>query len=143
MTKTLLKDRVMTYDQFEKLKKHIEKVISFDESNLTSKLSEFSRIYSNLSNICVDEELYISELKSEQASLLSDIQDSIKTGRILYENKDEIKIKMNGDIRIKEINLEISKREIMVRYIQIQQQNLTNLRYDVTNFIKWKEYEAG
>jgi hypothetical protein len=50
---------------------------------------------------------------------------------------------MNGDVRLKELNLEIAKRETMIRYIQTQQENLKSLRFDVSNFIKWKEYESG
>lgn len=143
MTTKPLKDTVMTYEQFAKLKTHLEKSLTFSEQNLTSKLQEFTKIYSSLTNICVDEELYLGELRSELATLLSDVQDSIKTGRILYDNREEVKIKMNGDVRLKELNLEISKRETMIRYIQTQQENLKSLRYDVTNFIRWKEYEAG
>jgi hypothetical protein len=77
------------------------------------------------------------------ATLLSEVQDSIKTGRILYDNREEVKIRMNGDVRLKELNLEIAKRETMIRYIQTQQENLKSLRFDVSNFIKWKEYESG
>ena len=140
---TALKNKVMTYSQFEQLKSYLEKSLTFNEQNLTSKLQEFTKIYSSLTNICVDEELYVAELRSELATLLSDVQDSIKTGRILYDNREEVKIKMNGDVRLKELNLEISKRETMIRYIQTQQENLKSLRYDVTNFIRWKEYESG
>lgn len=143
MTTKPLKDLVMTYDQFTKLKTHLEKSLTFSEQNLSSKLQEFTKIYSSLTNICVDEELYLAELRSELATLLSDVQDSIKTGRILYDNREEVKIKMNGDVRLKELNLEISKRETIMRYIQSQQENIKSLRYDVTNFIRWKEYEAG
>jgi hypothetical protein len=82
-------------------------------------------------------------LRSELATLLSEVQDSIKTGRILYDNREEVKIKMNGDVRLKELNLEIAKRETMIRYLQTQQENLKSLRFDVSNFIKWKEYESG
>lgn len=143
MTTTSLKDSVMTYKQFDKLKNWFEETLSFDETNLSSKLQNFSKWYSQITNICVSEELYVAELRSELASLLADVQDSIKTGRILYDNREEVKIKMNGDSRLKEINLEIAKRETMIRYIQTQQDNLKSLRYDITNFIKWKEYESG
>lgn len=143
MTTTSLKDSVMTYSQFEDLKSWLERVLAFDETNLSSKLQSFTKWYSNLSNICVSEELYVAELRSELATLLSDVQDSIKTGRILYDNREEFKIRMNGDIRLKELNLEIAKRETMIRYIQTQQENLKSLRFDVSNFIRWKEYEAG
>lgn len=143
MTTKPLKNLVMTYDQFAQLKAYLEKSLTFNESNLSSKLQEFTKIYSNLTNICVDEELYVAELRSDLATILSDVQDSIKTGRILYDNREEVKIKMNGDAKLKELNLEISKRETMIRYIQTQQENLKSLRYDVTNFIRWKEYEGG
>lgn len=144
MTQTAsLKDSVMTYSQFEKLKDWLETTLTFDETNLSSKLQSFTKWYSSLTNICVSEELYVAELRSELATLLSEVQDSIKTGRILYDNREEVKIRMNGDVRLKELNLEIAKRETMIRYLQTQQENLKSLRFDVSNFIKWKEYESG
>jgi hypothetical protein len=60
MTNTAsLKDTVMTYDQFEKLKSWLETTLTFDETNLSSKLQSFTKWYSSLTNICVSEELYI------------------------------------------------------------------------------------
>jgi len=140
---TTYKDKAITYDQFEQLKTVMERELVFDELTLSSKLQKLTRIYSNLTGICTNEEMYVSELRSELSSILSDVQDSIKTGRILYDNREEVKIKMNGDVRLKEINLEIAKRETIIGYIHSQQENIKSLRYDITNFIKWKEYEAG
>ncbi len=140
-----LKQIVMTYDQFCDLKSRLEKFITFSEdgSDLSQKLSKISSIYSKLSNMAADEEMYIAELTSEKAQILATVQDDVKRGRVNYDNKEEMSIKINGDVRLKELNIEIGQREIMVNYIRLQQKNLTEMRYDITNFIKWEEYKNG
>lgn len=138
-----LKDKVLTYEEFEKLKLTLDKMICFNEDTIEKDIRKFGNLYSNLTNVFVNEQLYINELQSELSKAEADVQDSIKSGRVLYDNREEFKIKMRGDATIRELNLEISKRQTFIDYIKEQQSNIRSVRFDISNYIKWKKYLAG
>lgn len=138
-----LKDKVLTYEEFEKLKLTLDKMISFNEDTVEKDIRKFGNLYSNLTNVYINEQLYINELQSELSKAEADVQDSIKSGRVLYDNREEFKIKMRGDATIRELNLEISKRQTFIDYIKEQQSNIKSVRFDISNYIKWKKYLAG
>lgn len=137
--------RAFTYEQFERFKNYMSRFFTLDPTGRdnTEKLCKISKMKSDIINqISVEREILI-DLKNKLDQNKAIVQDDIKKHSNLYDTKNEILIKMNGDPRITKISLEINKRELYIEYLLEQKENLKEFLYSLKYHLDYRRFENG
>ncbi|MFW6173021.1 MAG: recombination mediator protein UvsY [Elusimicrobiota bacterium] len=134
----------MKNEDFQKLKKFVEKELKIEESNVMEKSIQLSNLYTKFLQI------YTRELKN----LKSKHHEKAKTYGELYhhykfkfdyqlDTKAEVESYIRADDKYYQIALEYSNLEVQVKYLEQILEQINNLGFRIKNYIDLKKISLG
>ena len=130
----------MTYDQFDNLKTTMTKFFDDPSKDKYTKINKYRSILINQISV---ESSYRKELITKLDEIKSNVLDDIKKHSNLYDNANEMKIKMNGDPKVCSIQREINQRDIIIEYMLEQNSNLKDYAFALKLEFEYRRFENG
>lgn len=130
----------MTYDQFDNLKATMTKFFDDPSKDKYTKINKYRSILINQISV---ESSYRKELITKLDEIKSNVLDDIKKHSNLYDNANEMKIKMNGDPKVCAVQREINQRDIIIEYMLEQNSNLKDYAFALKLEFEYRRFENG
>lgn len=134
----------MKNEDFQKLKKFVEKELKIEESNVMEKSIQLSNLYTKFLQIYTRELKNLKSKHHEKAKVYGELYHHYKF-KFDYQldTKAEVESYIRADDKYYQIALEYSNLEVQVKYLEQILEQINNLGFRIKNYIDLKKISLG
>jgi len=134
----------MKIEDFKKLKLKVENDLLVDETNAAEKSLNFSRLYSKYVSLYMQELRILKNLSAEKDKIYGELYHKFKfKSDYQLDSNKEIDVYVKADDKYYNKCLDFQNQEIIVSYLEMTLQNITNTGYRIKNFIELLKLKMG
>lgn len=134
----------MNLAQLKTYLKKIEKYITFDESNILQKTSNFPILTHKLINLLTDEIKNLKDLELQKKVKYGKLYKYYKTeDDYNWSNKLEIDSQIYSHKDYVKVCQDLNEEELVVKRLEETLDNVKKISFHIRNFIEWKKFTEG
>ena len=134
----------MELETFKKLKKITNERLLWTEETILETEKNLSKFYQEYQDVFSTEKLEHLDLITEKERIYGVLYEKFKyNDNKEWDSKAEIESQIKKQKEYTDICIKINRQQVIVEYLENTLKNITNISYNVREFIKWKMFLAG
>ncbi len=133
----------MNLDEFNKLKEKVSKFVEINDLNVSDRILNWAKNYSQILNHFVQETKNLADLKTDLDEIYGKIVQDMKENRNYTYSKSETESYILADPEYKSQKLKVNHQEMMVNYLENLLGMVKNLQYNLKTYIDLKMFLGG